>query len=580
MPRVLLLLPTTSWRAEALLAACARLGVEATVGTDRPLVWADRTPDKVIALDFARPAAAAETVAAFADAQPIAAVIGADDETTVLAATIADRLGLPHDPAEALAATRDKFSQRKHLAAAGLPVPRFIVCRLDGDPAAAGRFVRFPCVIKPRQLAASRGVMRADDVGSLAAAMRRLGALLASPEVGACGEMAETAILESFIPGREVALEGLLEEGRLRVLALFDKPDPLDGPFFEETLYVTPSRLPDEVQRAIADTTERAARALGLSRGPVHAELRVDHGNVWLIELAARPIGGLCSRVLRFGDGVSLETLLLMSALGMETATLAREPRSAGVMMIPIPGMASSSASKVEDAERVPGIERVIITAHPGERLVPFPEGSRYPGFLFARGDHPSIVEGALREAHRRLRFVVTALALALLAGCGAPRKAEPPAPEPLPAAEIQPATIEQLQQAVRAGGARLVLLNVWATWCVPCREEFPDLMRIRQEYRERGLRLVLVSADTDSQIPAAKRFLAEQGVDFLTYLKQGADMPFIDSLDARWSGALPATLLYDEKGRKLWFHEGQTTYDSLKTRIEGALTAPAKPAR
>jgi biotin carboxylase/thiol-disulfide isomerase/thioredoxin len=581
MPRVLLLLPTTSWRAEALLAACTRLGVEATVGTDRPLVWADRTPDKVIALDFARPAAAAETVATFAGTQPIAAVIGADDETTVLAAAVSARLGLPHDPVEALAATRDKFSQRKHLAAAGLPVPRFIVCRLDGDPAAVARFVGFPCVIKPRQLAASRGVMRADDVASLAAAMRRLGALLASPEVGACGEMAETAILESFIPGREVAVEGLLEDGRLRVLALFDKPDPLDGPYFEETLYVTPSGLPADVQAAIADTTERAARALGLSRGPVHAELRVDDGNVWLIELAARPIGGLCSRVLRFGDGVSLEALLLMSALGMETATLVREPCSAGVMMIPIPGPGVlERVEGVDDAASVSGIERVIITAHPGERLVPFPEGSRYPGFLFARGEAPSSVEQALREGHRRLRFVVAALALALLAGCGAPRQAEPPAPEPLPAAEIQPATIEQLQQAVRAGGARLVLLNVWATWCVPCREEFPDLMRIRREYRERGLRLVLVSADTDSQIPAAKRFLAEQGVDFLTYLKQGADMPFIDSLDARWSGALPATLLYDGTGRKLWFHEGKTTYDSLKTRIEGALTAPAKPGR
>jgi thiol-disulfide isomerase/thioredoxin len=234
----------------------------------------------------------------------------------------------------------------------------------------------------------------------------------------------------------------------------------------------------------------------------------------------------------------------------------------------------------VEDAGRVPGIERVIITAHPGERLIPFPEGSRYPGFIFARGDHPSTVEVALREAHRRLRFVVAAFALAFLVGCGAPRPPEAPKPEALPAAEIQPATIEQLQQAVRAGGARLVLLNVWATWCVPCREEFPDLMRIRREYRERGRRLVLVSADIDSQIPAAKRFLAGQGVDFLTYLKQGADMPFIDSLDARWSGALPVTLLYDQTGKQLWFHEGRTTYDSLKTRIEGALTVPSKPAR
>ena len=170
-------------------------------------------------------------------------------------------------------------------------------------------------------------------------------------------------------------------------------------------------------------------------------------------------------------------------------------------------------------------------------------------------------------------------LGLAVISGCGAPRPAEAPPPEPAPAAEIRPASIGQLRQAVRAGGARVVLLNVWATWCVPCREEFPDLMRIRREYRQRGLRLVLVSADFDSEIPAARRFLAEQGVDFLTYLKQDADMAFIDSLDARWSGALPATLIYDGAGRQLWFREGKTTYDSLKTRIEAALAAPQAPA-
>jgi len=171
---------------------------------------------------------------------------------------------------------------------------------------------------------------------------------------------------------------------------------------------------------------------------------------------------------------------------------------------------------------------------------------------------------------------MVAALGLALLAGCGAPREASTPAVEPEPEVEIQPATAGQLHQAVRAGGARVVLLNVWATWCAPCREEFPDLMRLRREYRERGLRLVLVSADIDSQLPEARRFLTDQGVDFLTYLKQGADMPFIDSLDARWSGALPATLLYDGAGRQLWFHEGKTTYDSLKARIDRVLTAPS----
>ena len=185
-------------------------------------------------------------------------------------------------------------------------------------------------------------------------------------------------------------------------------------------------------------------------------------------------------------------------------------------------------------------------------------------------------------SATRRLTALgaIAAVALMLVAACGGPRKAETPAPEPVPEGpEIQPATVEQLQHAVRAGGARVVLLNVWATWCAPCREEFPDFIRLRREYREHGLRLVLVSADIDSQLPEAREFLKAQGVDFLTYLKQGADMPFIDSLDARWSGALPVTLLYDGTGQKLWFHEGKTSYDSLKIRIDNVLYAPSEPA-
>ncbi len=423
MSRLLLLLPTTSWRAEAFLAAGRRLGLDVTVATDRGLVWTAHTPERVIAVDFARPEAAAETVAAFARERPLGAVLGADDDSAVLAAIVARRLGLAHNPLAALEAARDKRLQRDVLSRAGLPVPRHTLCRLDENPAAVGGRVGFPCVIKPRRLAASRGVMRADDAGALAGAMRRLADLLASPEVEACGEWAETALVEAFVPGREVALEGLLVGGRLRVLALFDKPNPLDGPFFEETIYVTPSRLVGETQAAVADCSERAARALGLERGPVHAELRVNERGPWVIELAARPIGGLCSRALRFGEGVSLEELIVMEALGMETAALAREAQSAGVMMVPIPGAGVlERVEGQEEAARVPGIEQVVITAHPGERLVPFPEGSRYPGFLFARGPDPTAVEAALREAYGRLRFVM-ASEPALGAGSPATRR-------------------------------------------------------------------------------------------------------------------------------------------------------------
>lgn len=407
MPRILLLLPTTTWRAEAFLTAAGRTGLAVTVATDRELVWTARDPGRMLALDFARPEAAAGQVVEAASALPITAVIGVDDDTAVLAAVIARRLGLPHNPVAAVEAARDKLRQREVLRAAGLPVPRFTACRLDEDAAAVAARVGFPCVLKPLRLAGSRGVMRADDVPALAAAMRRLAALLASPEVGACGAAAETAVAEAFVHGREVALEGLIEDGAFRALALFDKPDPLDGPFFEESIYVTPSRLPAVSQTAIAGVAARAARALGLDRGPVHAELRLGDATPWLIELAARPIGGLCSRALRFGDGLTLEELVLRQAVSLPTAGLEREAGSAGVMMIPIPGAGVlERVEGVDDAGHVPGIEQVVITAHPGERLVPFPEGSRYPGFLFARADRPEAVEAALREAHRRLRFV------------------------------------------------------------------------------------------------------------------------------------------------------------------------------
>jgi biotin carboxylase len=266
----------------------------------------------------------------------------------------------------------------------------------------------YPCVVKPLMLSASRGVIRADDEGQFVGAVRRLEVILRTPDAAALGDIARQVLVEAFIPGREVALEGLLVRGELHVLALFDKPDPLDGPFFEETIYVTPSRLPTSVQSEIASCTARAARALGLQDGPVHAELRVNRQGASVIEVAARSIGGLCSRTLRFGTGLSLEELILRHALGMGITSLTRERRAAGVMMIPIPkaGVLKEVRGQVE-ARSVPGIEEIAITAHPGEDLVPLPEGARYPGFIFARAESPERVEAALREAHRRLTFVV-----------------------------------------------------------------------------------------------------------------------------------------------------------------------------
>jgi biotin carboxylase len=290
----------------------------------------------------------------------------------------------------------------------GVPVPPYALRSFDDDAVVEAQRMVFPCVVKPLMLSASRGVIRADDEAQFVGAVRRLERVLRTPEAAHDGEAARQVLVEGFIPGREVALEGLLVKGDLHVLALFDKPDPLDGPFFEETIYVTPSRLPVTVQGEVASCTQRAARTLGLRDGPVHAELRVNRHGPWVIEVAARSIGGLCSRTLRFGPGLSLEELILRQALGMEIPSLERERRAVGVMMIPVPraGVLKEVRGQTE-AQAVPGIDEVAITAHPGQDLVPLPEGASYPGFIFASGESPKGVEAALREAHRRLEFVM-----------------------------------------------------------------------------------------------------------------------------------------------------------------------------
>jgi biotin carboxylase len=302
---------------------------------------------------------------------------------------------------------------RELLARAGVPSPTFTTVRIDEDPAAAARRMAYPCVLKPRVLSASRGVIRADDEAAFVAAFARIRAILREPEVAALGEGTDSIVVEGFVPGVEVALEGLLEDGALRTLALFDKPDPLDGPFFEETIYVTPSRLPVATQAAVADVAARAARALGLSDGAVHCELRLRAAaggalEPVVLEIAARSIGGLCGRTLRFGTGMSLEELILRRALGRPVDSLERERAAAGVMMIPIPrGGILEEVRGLDEARAVPHVEDVTISLHKGQEVVPLPEGSRYLGFIFSRATTPAQAEAALRAAHRHLHFVI-----------------------------------------------------------------------------------------------------------------------------------------------------------------------------
>lgn len=407
--RLLLLFSTTGYEARDFAAAAEKLHVACVFGSDRCHVMEDPWQDGALPLHFEDPEGSARTILEYARTTPVHAIVAVGDRPTVTAALASRALGLPHNPPEAAEAARNKFLARQRLKNAGLPVPPFIRFGIDQDPRDVVQQVPFPCVLKPLALSASRGVIRADDPDEFVAAFYRIAALLRTPEVRVLREEAHDWILvEGFIEGREVALEGFFDRGRLRLLALFDKPDPLDGPYFEETIYVTPSRLERAVQRQILEATERATLALGLVHGPIHAELRLSPAGPRVLEVAARAIGGLCSRVLRFGTDISLEELIIRHSLGMDIGPVQREDSAAGVMMLPIPHAGIyRGVEGLEEARRVPGITEVTISAKEGQKIVPLPEGSSYLGFIFARGPSPQPVEDALRRAHKRLRFEI-----------------------------------------------------------------------------------------------------------------------------------------------------------------------------
>jgi biotin carboxylase len=409
MPRVLLLLPTTTYRTRAFIDAALSLGVEVVAASEQPSTLETTNPSGLLTLDFLEPERAALQAAAFAESTPIDAVIPVDEDTAVAAAHVARALDLRHNAVEPVYTAKNKLRMRQVLAAAGVRVPTFWHFDMDTDPREMAARVDYPCVVKPVFLSTSRGVMRADNEEQFAAAVNRLEAIVADPKLARRGGLAaREALVEEFIPGAEVAVEGLVTNGVFRALAIFDKPDPLDGPFFEETIYVTPSRLPRRTQDAITKTTADAIQAMGLTRGPIHAELRVNEAGPWVIEVAARAIGGLCSRALRFNDGVSLEEVIIRHALGEDVDGLRREQSASGVMMIPIPRAGTlREVLGVENARQVNHIDDIVITAHITQRIAPPPEGSSYMGFIFSRADSPDLVETALREAHSRLEFII-----------------------------------------------------------------------------------------------------------------------------------------------------------------------------
>src|SRR2546425_2813809 len=337
MARVLLLVPTRTYRTADFMSAARSLGIEVAIGSEQRSALAGLMRDRMLGVTFEHVDRAVAAIARFAARHPLDAIVAVDDTGTVVAAAASAALGLAGNSVEPVRASRDKGRARERFAAAGLLTPRFQTFGSDADPAAVAASVRYPCVVKPVDLSGSRGVIRADDADECVAAFTRVATLVRSPDVCRPGSAPQSILVEDFIPGAEFALEGLLRGGVLEVLAIFDKPDPLDGPFFEETIYVTPSRQPDAVQAEMAHTVQRATRALGLTEGPVHPEVRRNQAGTFMLEVAARSIGGLCARTLRFGMGVSLEELILRHAVGLPIQSLRREDRAAGVLMLPIP---------------------------------------------------------------------------------------------------------------------------------------------------------------------------------------------------------------------------------------------------
>jgi biotin carboxylase len=419
-PRLVLVLPSTTYRASDFLEAARSVGAEVVVASDGSQAMAETMGAGALTVPVDDPQAAGQRIAAHAATGPIDAVIGVDDRGVRAATVAAEQLGLAHNPLAAVTAAARKDRQRAAFAAAGVPQPAVAVVGGQGegalpafggssdDVAQAARHVGLPCVLKATTRSASQGVIRADSPKEAAGAAERIRRIVAA----AGDDPGQPLVVEAFAPGAEVAVEGVLHGGELEVLAVFDKPDHPDGPTFEETVYVTPSRLPATALAPLETAVAQAAAALGLREGPIHAEARVDVDarRVAMLEVAARSIGGLCSRALRFGAATSLEELLVRHALGLRTDRARRELSASGVLMLPIRQRGwLAGVEGVETARAVPGVEDVALTVTPGQELVPVPEGNRYLGFAFARGATPADVEASLAQVQRALQVRVRA---------------------------------------------------------------------------------------------------------------------------------------------------------------------------
>jgi predicted ATP-grasp superfamily ATP-dependent carboligase len=412
MSRLLIFTAKLGYQTRSFDEAARKLGVDLVFVTDRCHQLDDPWGDRAIPVHFETPDAAAYAVLQSVRGQNVDGILALGDRPAVSAAYVARGLGILYNHPAAIEASRSKLRMREVFREAGLHVPWFRSISLTPTPEPSLLGITYPCVAKPLSLSASQGVVRANSREEFIAAATRIRRLLESPEIRATREPnLDQILVEGYIPGREVAVEGLLTDGELRVLAIFDKPDPLEGPYFEETIYVTPSRLDGAQQREIESCALDAVRALGLSPGPVHTEFRINDEGVWPLEVAPRPIGGLCARALRFAPDarsqtIGLEELLLRHALRLPGSDWPREQSASGVMMIPVPKSGILEKIEGDDAARsTPGITALEITARLHDYIAAWPEGSSYLGFLFASSKSAEEVEAALRSAHARLSF-------------------------------------------------------------------------------------------------------------------------------------------------------------------------------
>lgn len=392
------------------MEAARKESADVIIGTDRALAALPKGGTFVV--DFADPEIGLRQIMTHCDQYPVDGVIGVDEVTLTMAARAAEALGLKGNEVDAVACAVNKLEFRRALKDAGLPVPEFTHIPAEMSTVEAVRSLPYPCVLKPTGLSASRGVMRANNQGEAEEAIRRIRGILDAPGANGAPAPDKDIIAEAFIPGAEFALEGILEDGQLTKLALFEKPDPLDGPFFEETIYLTPPRLSEERQADILRAVQSAAGALGLTEGAVHAELRLDldaatgdNQGPLLIELAPRTIGGHCGRSLNFASGQSLEEIVVRHSLGRHFEAGLNDEAS-GVMMIPIPtGGTLARVCGLEAARATPHVTEVTISIPIGGEVIRWPEGFRYLGFIFAAAADADDVEAALRQAHATLSF-------------------------------------------------------------------------------------------------------------------------------------------------------------------------------